>query len=165
MKRAIGAEHVKCNLCGDYTRGVVMAIEVEDDFPHLFGTCMGCLGELLEAARELPATPRRQAQPEPEPADIDVPVTRKATYYGPEWPLIRSRILERDGKECQDEGHKAAGGSRPSDDLVVHHRKPLREFGGDYKAANVEENLITLCTMCHGRWHAELNRQAKAMQQ
>jgi 5-methylcytosine-specific restriction endonuclease McrA len=147
---------VKCEVCGTRDNGVATAIP-NGDMARLLQICSPCIYELF-------VTMGGRATPPDQSPEIDVQIERKATYYGPDWGAIRERILERDGRTCQDEQHKASGQIDPGDRVVVHHRKPLREFAGNYEAANVPENLITLCTMCHGRWHAELNRQAKAAQ-
>ena len=53
---------------------------------------------------------------------------------------LRQQILRRDGWRCQSCGAMS--------NLEVHHR----EFRG-HSGADVEENLITLCTTCHARVH------------
>jgi HNH endonuclease len=50
------------------------------------------------------------------------------------------QVLQRDGWRCQRCGS--------SQDLQVHHRQPRSLLGGD-----VEENLITLCSVCHREIH------------
>lgn len=69
-------------------------------------------------------------------------------YRGPNWMLQRSRARKRDKNICQicgktekDEGKK----------LTVHHVVPFRFFSNDYKKANDLENLITICSECHGK--------------
>ena len=54
---------------------------------------------------------------------------------------LRRQVLGRDGWRCQDCGI--------SQDLQVHHIRSRSRLGGD-----VEENLITLCAVCHGTRHA-----------
>jgi 5-methylcytosine-specific restriction endonuclease McrA len=53
---------------------------------------------------------------------------------------IRSKILLRDHFRCQECGYYKH--------LEVHHIVPKSKGGGDNP-----ENLITLCTRCHGRIH------------
>jgi len=53
---------------------------------------------------------------------------------------LRRQILQRDGWRCQACGSMA--------NLEVHH-KTLRSHSG----SDTEENLITLCAVCHGRIH------------
>ncbi|MGC9349171.1 MAG: DEAD/DEAH box helicase [Anaerolineae bacterium] len=71
--------------------------------------------------------------------------------YGPEWPDIRERMLERDGHRCRLCGLPSAAG-RP---LEVHHLTPLRTFMAEYarpmalRLAHAPENLLTLCPTCH----------------
>lgn len=156
MKRTIYAT-VACDACGNPDdQGVAIAAERS----RLLQLCNPCLYEMWQETQRAAQREKFLAAAD----EIEIPVTRKATYYGPDWQAIRERILERDGRTCQDEGHKRIGGSDERDKLVVHHRRPLREFDGNYEAANVAENLITLCTLCHGRWHAALNAEAKALQ-
>ena len=50
------------------------------------------------------------------------------------------QILERDGWRCQ--------GCGAMQDLQVHH-KQFRSHSG----ADAEENLITLCSVCHNETH------------
>lgn len=155
--RALGISEALCAGCGSLKPGAVLSAYQKDEAPGLLALCDMCIVDLVEAVRD-----RREAERLRSTVDSQAPVNVGVTHYGREWPAIRARILERDGNTCQDEGHKQAGGSDPRDRLVVHHIKPLREFGGDYNTANQEENLITLCTMCHGRWHSRLYHEAKA---
>ena len=53
---------------------------------------------------------------------------------------LRQQILRRDGWRCQSCGTMS--------NLEVHHR----EFRS-HSRSDSEENLITLCTACHGRVH------------
>lgn len=139
-----------CPVCGERTVGV--AVPSKDGLAYLCNTCIRRFAANMDKSYDLPIEPQQ-------------PTLTNVNYYGPDWAKVRAAILERDGYNCQDDGHRRAGGSHPTDKLVVHHRKPLREFGGDYNAANIPENLITLCTLCHGRWHKELNRQYREMAQ
>jgi 5-methylcytosine-specific restriction endonuclease McrA len=54
---------------------------------------------------------------------------------------LRQQILRRDGWRCQSCGSMT--------NLEVHHRE-FRSHSG----ADVEENLITLCTACHTAVHS-----------
>ena len=63
--------------------------------------------------------------------------------YGPEWDLIRKKVVQRDGSRCQVCG--ASGIQQP---LHVHHIQPFRRFP-DRETANQLQNLITLCPSCH----------------
>lgn len=82
-------------------------------------------------------------------------------YYGGSWPKMREQALDRDGSEC-----RVCGG----DGLVhVHHIKPRRSFE-EPDDSNTMDNLITLCTACHGtferRWmecdHTQFESKAKS---
>jgi len=53
---------------------------------------------------------------------------------------LRQQILRRDGWRCQFCGTMS--------NLEVHHRE-FRSHSG----ADLEENLIALCTACHARLH------------
>jgi 5-methylcytosine-specific restriction endonuclease McrA len=53
---------------------------------------------------------------------------------------LRQQVLRRDGWRCQSCGTMA--------NLEVHH-KQFRSHSGD----DSEENLITLCTVCHNEIH------------
>ncbi|MCD6286118.1 MAG: DEAD/DEAH box helicase [Anaerolineae bacterium] len=71
--------------------------------------------------------------------------------YGPEWPEIRGKILDRDGHQCRLCGERAA----PDHPLEVHHLTPLRAFLARYtrpvarRLAHAPENLLSLCPVCH----------------
>lgn len=135
-----------------------MAAKDKPGKPYLIELCIDCISDMARSLKDAGfLAPKARIDVEEEPK-------RTSPYYGPNWPFIRQQILERDGNTCRDEGHVAAGGSDPGDTLVVHHKKPLREFGGDYTSANLPDNLIALCTLCHGRWHAKLNQEARATQ-
>lgn len=154
---------VACAGCGDpYANGVALAAATEiGGQPYLLQICDQCIGE-LEATRQEAAQLAANME---SPASSGVaPVTRRDNYYGPNWADVRAQILDRDGNKCQGQQHDDRM-NMGDHVLVVHHIAPLRTFRGDYNAANVPGNLITLCTICHGMAHRELNRQAKAAQQ
>lgn len=71
--------------------------------------------------------------------------------YGPDWPQIRKRALERDGYACtvcgMDESNHV---DEFGQGLHVHHKTPLRTFD-DISEANNLTNLQTVCNICHGR--------------
>lgn len=62
--------------------------------------------------------------------------------YGPNWPSQRQKALSRDNHRCQLCGDTSK--------LHVHHLTPFRQFAS-YQEANVLENLLTLCPVCHRR--------------
>ena len=66
-------------------------------------------------------------------------------YYGPNWRAQRRKVRERDGYTCQRCGISEHELGR---ELDVHH---IRRFGDfkNYKLANQESNLISLCPICH----------------
>lgn len=69
--------------------------------------------------------------------------------YGPNWEEQRQKALERDSHECML--------CRSTQDLHVHHKKPIRNFSKDmrgwWRRANCLDNLITLCRSCHMTVH------------
>ncbi len=58
---------------------------------------------------------------------------------------LRQEILRRDGWRCQSCGTMS--------NLEVHHREFRSHSGSD-----AEENLITLCALCHARVHGRVIR-------
>lgn len=71
--------------------------------------------------------------------------------YGPNWEDQRERALIRDNYRCQECGTTAEEHyERHGMELHVHHIRPAREFT-DAERRNALENLVTLCTVCHGR--------------
>src|ERR1039457_7101042 len=62
---------------------------------------------------------------------------------------LREQILRRDGWRCQSCGTMS--------NLEVHHRE-FRSHSGE----DSEENLITLCSVCHARVHHEYSSDSKA---
>lgn len=71
--------------------------------------------------------------------------------YGSDWWKIRQTIVARDGWQCVN--------CSSDDALEVHHRRPLRTFNGNTKAANADENLVTLCRPCHREEDARIRRE------
>ena len=82
--------------------------------------------------------------------------------YGPEWPIRRNAVRQRDGFRC-----KACGASElPGRQHDVHHLIPFRAYVANsalrsdlppseaWKLANRMENLVTLCSSCHRRAEA-----------
>jgi DEAD/DEAH box helicase domain-containing protein len=77
--------------------------------------------------------------------------------YGRNWPAQRDAARSRDGYRCQGCGTIEMPGRQHD----VHHRIPFRAFLADatlrgglaqelaWQAANVLENLVTLCPACH----------------
>lgn len=63
--------------------------------------------------------------------------------YGPEWDILRKRVIRRDGDRCQ-----VCGVSRADRVLHVHHIQPFKSFANQ-EEANQLQNLITLCPTCH----------------
>jgi DEAD/DEAH box helicase domain-containing protein len=86
----------------------------------------------------------------------------KPNEYGPNWKGQRQKVLARDGNRCRTCGAEA----RPGAGLHVHHIRPFRDYGyvpgknEAYLAANVEDNLVTLCPSCHRR--AEAGQQTRS---
>ncbi|MHC1784770.1 MAG: DEAD/DEAH box helicase [Anaerolineaceae bacterium] len=74
--------------------------------------------------------------------------------YGPLWEQLRGLIRKRDHFTCQNCGLVEQGRSHH-----VHHRKPLKLFPS-YVEANLPENLVTLCPVCHQK--AEMNLRIRS---
>jgi len=75
-------------------------------------------------------------------------------YYGPNWKEIRDNCISSDGEQCVV--------CLKSENLVVHHRKPLSAFDGHEKA-NRQENLATLCERCHHRVESIQNHSRRGL--
>jgi len=70
-----------------------------------------------------------------------IPPKRARVRLDPElYEELRNQVLHRDGWRCQSCGIMS--------NLEVHH-KEFRSHEGE----DSEENLVTLCTMCHARVH------------
>jgi len=69
--------------------------------------------------------------------------------YGRNWAKQRKKAKKRDKHKCMLCDSK--------NDLVVHHKRPLRTFDKTktswWKEANKLNNLITLCRSCHSKIH------------
>lgn len=72
-------------------------------------------------------------------------------YYGPDWDEIRQQIIADHNGTCLLCGS--------SDDLHVHHIKPIGEFDS-HEEANRDDNLVPLCERCHSRVE-EIQRPGK----
>lgn len=71
--------------------------------------------------------------------------------YGPEWDSIRKCVLERDEYECSICGLSNDAHRRSyRGELEIHHIRPIAEFTS-HEQANQTENLISLCSRCHGK--------------
>lgn len=161
LPRVMTVREATCLACGDFTWATVLAATEKEELPWLLALCDDCLRVMTSEAM-----PRwREEEASIGKFQAEHRSTKRFPYYGPNWDAIRRKTLDRDGNQCRDEAHVEAGGSKPDDNLVVHHVKPLREFAGNYEAANVDSNLITLCKICHGREHARLKRESEARQQ
>lgn len=65
--------------------------------------------------------------------------------YGREWPDVRARVLARDNRKCQFCGTEGQ--------LSAHHILRYHGFGaGDKDKANDPQNLVSLCSTCHGKF-------------
>lgn len=93
----------------------------------------------------------------------------KAFYNSKEWKSKRLQVLERDHYECQEcrkrlrvaavEGKMLYGtAAKIRRATEVHHKKELK----DYPQLRLDdENLISLCVMCHNDKHGRRIRQFK----
>ncbi len=91
----------------------------------------------------------------------------KKFYNSKEWKRKRLQILERDHYECQecrnrlrravDEGKRLYGkDAKIRRATEVHHKKELKDYP---KLRLDDENLISLCVMCHNDMHGRRTRQ------
>lgn len=71
---------------------------------------------------------------------------------GPAWRVLRAEIIQRDNERCVMCGWPD-GFLRKRRRLHVHHITPVVDGGG-----HDEENLVTLCDICHRKEHARLNK-------
>lgn len=130
-----GRSVVECSNCGDEKR--VKPNKVERKNRHFCDR--GCFGEWKSENW----------------VGEDAPFWRGGGvgYYGPSWPRQRRRAVGRDDEECvlcglSRDDHR----ERHGQDLHVHHKKPLREFGVEnHEEANRLDNLVTLCRTCHAQ--------------
>jgi endogenous inhibitor of DNA gyrase (YacG/DUF329 family) len=69
-------------------------------------------------------------------------------YRGQNWNYQRSKARKRDNNTC-----KLCGKTKEENNknMTVHHIVPFRFFMNDYKKANDLDNLICLCSECHGK--------------
>ena len=81
-------------------------------------------------------------------------------YKSKEWKYKRQKILRRDNYECQDCKRKG----RYSRATTVHHIKHLEQFP---ELALVDENLESLCSICHNIEHPEklMSKEVKKKRQ
>ena len=71
--------------------------------------------------------------------------------YGTNWISQKKNAKFRDKNECRL--------CKSTNDLEVHHIMPLIEFNGEIQKANRLTNLITLCSVCHEKYHkGEISR-------
>lgn len=69
-------------------------------------------------------------------------------YRGERWVEAKKAAHQRD-RVCQSCGS--------SDDLHVHHIRPVRTFD-DYTDAHDINNLVVLCSSCHRKWEGRRER-------
>lgn len=65
--------------------------------------------------------------------------------------VVRGKVLRRDGFECQECGWHIDEYNRADPRILELHHKTHHAAGGD----NTEDNLITLCNICHDEVHAK----------
>ncbi len=76
------------------------------------------------------------------PSYIDGRSKNTRCYRGDDWKDIRKKIYERDQWTCQDCGKHCEGR-----EIQCHHIIPYKETQD-----NSEDNLVTLCVSCHGKY-------------
>jgi 5-methylcytosine-specific restriction endonuclease McrA len=67
-------------------------------------------------------------------------------FYGSNWQQQREAARRRDKYACQRCGISEI---ELGYELDVHHLQSLRTFNGDWQSANVLDNLLCLCKVCH----------------
>lgn len=72
---------------------------------------------------------------------------------------VRNIIIKRDQARCVDCGWLES--SSDAKQLHVHHIIPERLFS-DKANPHQPENLVTLCSMCHGAWEKEFRAMLKS---
>ncbi|MFD7837780.1 HNH endonuclease [Streptomyces sp. NPDC059761] len=86
------------------------------------------------------------------PGSYRMPTLEKRPPRVREAIKLRYKILERDGKKCQDCGSSPAEGAV----LQVHHILPVHQGGN-----NADDNLVTLCSQCHAGRHSLMGGSPK----
>ncbi len=82
--------------------------------------------------------------------------------YGPNWERQRNAARARDGFRCRQCGTPEKPGAPQH---AVHHITPFRTFGyipginENHLTANILDNLMTLCAICHQRVEASRGTQ------
>ncbi|MGQ3723553.1 HNH endonuclease [Natrialba aegyptia] len=77
---------------------------------------------------------------------------KKTEYYD-----TREQVFERDGQQCI---HCEKGRGENVLDLELHHVIPSKYFL-DYSESYFEENLVTLCSVCHTAWDRTIRNLAE----
>lgn len=78
-------------------------------------------------------------------------------YRADKWRAKRSQILKRDNYECQDcKEEGKINTRRGGKSLEVHHKKELKDYP---ELAFEDDNLITLCKVCHNRRHERFGNE------
>ncbi|MDD1748176.1 MAG: HNH endonuclease [Methanomassiliicoccales archaeon] len=110
--------------------------------------CRGCGAShrnFIEALRcELACSVRRSFDEEDGGDLIEICVRLPPSMRTSAWRMIRSGVIERDGRRCRVCGKDLS--AVPSWLTEVHHVRPKAQGGSDHPS-----NLITLCVMCHKR--------------
>lgn len=71
-------------------------------------------------------------------------------YKTLEWIELRDKILKRDRYRCVNCGRGKGEKYKSGKEIVLHvHHIVPRELGG----RDSEENLVTLCDLCHAKAH------------
>lgn len=64
---------------------------------------------------------------------------------------LRSKVLDRDDESCQRCGTEVSSMNEDGPTVHLHHIIPFAAGGPDHP-----DNLLTLCTACHGDVHARM---------
>lgn len=123
-----GKKSVECHYCGSELKKYPYRYEEED---HFFCN-HECRGKWFTEERSNENHPLWEGYSED---------------YGEDWLVMRNQTRERDDGTCQKCGvGKDELGQWPD----VHHIEPVNSFD-DPNEANFLENLICLCSSCHGK--------------
>lgn len=80
-------------------------------------------------------------------------------YRTAAWVKVRQWVMSRDHGLCQHCLQGRHGSKRMRRAVLVHHIVPLMEAP---ERGLDENNLVSLCSQCHEREHARMDRAAQA---
>lgn len=142
---AIGVVDVECNICGTVFQKNNWGINGDTTL-----CSPECVSEYLSSIRQ--------------GSDNPAWTGGTVTYYGPNWDDQRRKALKRDGFECQLCGiDQKENLVRYETQLHVHHIVRFKSFDGDFAAANVLDNLVTACNVCHRKLEQQGEQEQRTL--